>query len=160
MISGKEIASVLVELGVTHVVWLPDSTLGTWERALEACPHLRLVRVCREGEAWVIAAGLYLGGSRPLVVMQTTGLFESGDAMRNVLFDLQLPLYAIVGHRSYLLAQSTDTARRFAEPVLGAWGIDYVLVAEPDEAGKFAAHYRACEAAGRPGITLLAEGKG
>ena len=68
MFAGEAVAATLAELGVTHVVWLPDSALGPWEAALEASP-VRLVRVCREGEAWAIAAGLYLGGASPLVMM-------------------------------------------------------------------------------------------
>jgi thiamine pyrophosphate-dependent acetolactate synthase large subunit-like protein len=77
--SGPEIVSTLAELRVTHVIWLPDSALGPWERALESAAEFRLLRVCREGEAWPLAAGLYVGGASPIVMMQTTGLFESGD---------------------------------------------------------------------------------
>src|SRR5215204_6476027 len=94
LFTGSEIAAVLTEMGITHVVWVPDSETGPWEAALDASPNLRLIRVCREGEAWPLAAGLHLGGQSPLVVMQTTGLFESGDALRNVLFDLKLPIYS------------------------------------------------------------------
>src|SRR5215469_9814159 len=79
------ITAAFESLDLTHVVWLPDSTLGLWETALAASAKFRLVRVCREGEAWALAAGLYLGGARPIVVVQNTGLFESGDALRNVL---------------------------------------------------------------------------
>ena len=52
--------------------------------------------------------------------MQTTGLFESGDALRNTLFDLGLPLLAVIGARNWLVADSPDTAKRFAQPVLEA----------------------------------------
>ena len=158
MFAGEAVAATLAELGVTHVVWLPDSALGPWEAALEAS-SVRLVRVCREGEAWAIAAGLYLGGASPLVMIQNTGLFESGDALRNVLFDLRLPLYAIIGYRSYLVPDSPDTAKRFTEPVLQAWGLDHILLERPDSLAELAAHYRACQSAGRPGVALLAEGK-
>lgn len=159
--TGPEIAATLAGLGASHVVWLPDSTLGAWEGALAEDGAFELLRVCREGEAWAIAAGLHLGGRRPIVVMQNTGFFESGDAMRNVLFDLGLPLYAIVGYRSYLLAQSTDSARAFTEPVVRSWGLDYVLLDQPGQsAARLAEHYRACQAAARPGIALVAEGKG
>jgi sulfopyruvate decarboxylase TPP-binding subunit len=151
---------MLADLGITHVVWLPDSALGPWESAIVATPALRLVRVCREGEAWAVAAGLHLGGRRPLVVIQSTGLFESGDALRNVLFDLRLPLFAVVGYRSYLVENSADTARRFTEPVLRAWGLDYVLIDSPARAPRLAEHYRACQAAGKPGVVLVAEGRG
>lgn len=147
-------------LGVTHVVWLPDSSLGTWEGPLAASSKLRLVRVCREGEAWALAAGLYLGGARPVVVMQNTGFFESGDSLRNTLFDMELPLYAIVGYRSYLLAESRDTARKFTEPVLAAWGIDHVLVNGPEQLPQFDHHYQSCRSGNRAGVTLWAEGKG
>jgi sulfopyruvate decarboxylase TPP-binding subunit len=159
MFSGPQIESVLTSLGVTHVVWLPDTALGPWEEALEHSASVRLVRVCREGEAWTIAAGLQLGGKQPLVVIQNTGLFESGDALRNVLFDLRLPLYAVIGYRSYLVADSPDSARKFTEPVLQAWGLDYVLIDSPEKLPQLAQHYRACRAAGRPGATLIAEGR-
>lgn len=159
MFSADEMVGTLTELGVTHVVWLPDSEIGPWEKALEAADKLRLVRVCREGEAWPLAAGLYLGGQRPIVVIQSTGLFESGDALRNILFDMKLPLFAIIGYRSYLVPESTDSAKRYAEPVLRAWGLDYVLIARPEEKPRLAEHFRACQAAGKPGVALVAEGR-
>ena len=106
---ADQVIAHFVDLGITHVVWLPDSALGPWEQALATSDNVQLVRVCREGEAWAIAAGLYLGGKLPLVVIQNTGFFESGDAMRNVLFDLRLPLLAVVGYRSYLVHGSTDS---------------------------------------------------
>jgi sulfopyruvate decarboxylase TPP-binding subunit len=159
MFTGEQVAQTLAELGITHVVWLPDSALGPWERALESSAAFQLIRVCREGEAWAVASGLHLGGRRPLVVIQNTGLFESGDALRNALFDLKLPLYAIIGYRSYLLPNSQDSAKRFTEPILAAWGIDYVLLDTPAAWPKFAEHFRACQAAGKPGAALLAEGR-
>ena len=161
MFSGEQVASLLADLGVTHVVSVPDSTLGAWYAALAREPRLRLVRVCREGEAWGVAAGLHLGGATPLVLIQCTGLFESGDALRNVLHDWKLPLFAIVGYRSYL-DQSTlpgDTCLTFTEPVLDAWRIDWRLVERPEQLDAIGAHWRACRAASRPGAILLAEGK-
>ena len=159
MFNGHEIESILVELGISHVVWLPDSVLGPWETALEESKRLKLIRVCREGEAWPIAAGLAIGGKTPIVVIQTTGLFESGDALRNVLFDLGFPVFAIVGARSWLNVQSKDTARRFAIPILDAWGIEHVIVESPDQRQKIAQHYQQCQAAGKPGMALIAEGR-
>ena len=156
---AEQVIEQLVELGVTHVVWLPDSALGPWEQALASCDKLQLVRVCREGEAWAIAAGLHLGGKQPMVVIQNTGLFESGDALRNVLFDLQLPLLAIVGYRSYLVEGSADSARRFTEPILNAWGLRYVLVRGPGELATMADHFRDCQKRNEPGVALLAEGR-
>jgi len=158
MFSGPEIVETLEGLGITHVVWVPDSAMGTWESALEASRQIRLIRVCREGEAWPLAAGLFLGGQSPLVVMQTTGLFESGDALRNVLFDLKLAIFALIGVRNGLVPASQDSAKTLAEPILKAWGIDCVWIAALEDKAKLRDHFRACRGAGRAGAALLAEG--
>lgn len=149
---------MLIDLGITHVVWVPDTATGPWEAALESAPGLTLIRVCREGEAWPLAAGLQLGGKVPLVVMQTTGLFESGDALRNVLYDLKLPIYSLIGVRNWLNVDSKDTARAFTEPILQGWGIECVWLTQPEDKPKLAEHFRRCRVEGRPGMSLLAEG--
>ncbi len=159
MIPGRDMERTLCELGITHVVWLPDSAMGPWEEAFESSDTLRLVRVCREGEAWPVAAGLHIGGMRPVVMIQNTGLFESGDAMRNVLFDLKLPLFAIIGYRSYLVENSPDTAKTFTEPILRAWGLRHVLLDGEAPMARLAEHFRDCQASAQPGVALVPEGR-
>jgi len=90
--------------------------------------------------------------------MQTTGLFESGDALRNVLFDLKLPVLSLIGVRNALVADSRDSAKTFAEPILKAWGLDCVWIRRPVDKPKLVEHGGACRRAGRPGAVLLAEG--
>src|SRR5690242_9601393 len=70
-------ASVVGELeraGVTHIVWLPDSETGYMYEAMKAS-RCRIVQVCREGESMAVAAGLIAGGAKPIVLIQSTGLF-------------------------------------------------------------------------------------
>ena len=76
MFSGEQIAELLESLGVTHVVTVPDSTIGQWQGAIEQRGATRLVRVCREGEAWQVAAGLYMPppGGTVNVCTPTSGL--------------------------------------------------------------------------------------
>ena len=161
MFAGKEIADLVRSLGITHVVTIPDSTIGQWDPALSAADGVRLVRACREGETWEIAAGLHLGGARPLVLIQCTGFFESGDAIRNTIHDWKLPLYAMIGYRSYLSQETLpgDTCLTFTEPMLSAWQLDYVLVKPPMTTDAIATHYRQCREQGRAGVALIAEGK-
>ncbi|MSR59035.1 MAG: hypothetical protein EXS05_15560 [Planctomycetaceae bacterium] len=159
MFTGQQIVTELERLGLTHVVWLPDSTLGQWEEALGASQALKLIRVCREGEAWSVAAGLALGGARPVVMIQCTGLFESGDSLRNAIFDYGLPLFAVIGHRSSLNPAATDSARRFTEPNLKSWGLDYRTIDKPEKLPELAMFFRSCRDAGRPGVVLIGEGK-
>ncbi len=160
MYTPEEIVAAFTELGITHVVWIPDTTTGQWDDALQVAPNITLIQVCREGEAWALAAGLYLGGARPIVVIQCTGLFESGDAMRNIVHDYKLPIYGLVGYRSYLNASSLpgDTCLKFTEPVLNAWALDTLFIDSEEKKPKFAEHYRACAEKNVPGIALMAEG--
>jgi len=159
--SGEQIAELLESLGVTHVVTVPDSTIGQWQGAIEQRGATRLVRVCREGEAWQVAAGLYMGGASPLVMIQCTGLFESGDAIRNAIHDWKLPLFAIIGYRSYLNQDTLpgDTCLVFTEPTLDAWKIDYKLITAPNQFQVIAEHFAATRAGCTAGAIVVAEGK-
>ncbi len=160
MLDGPSVAAALKDCGITHVVWIPDSELGTWNQALSTTPEIRLIRVCREGEAIAVAAGLLLGGQRPLVVIQCTGLFEAGDALRNIIHDLKLPLFLVVGLRSYHAHRrgaTRDSCPVFAEPIMRAWQIPYVLLDERHTAADLAAAYRQAQAENRAGAVLLAE---
>lgn len=158
MFTGPEITALLTELGFTHVIWVPDTAVGPWEKDLDSSPQLKLIRVCREGEAWPLAAGLHLGGQTPLIVMQTTGLFESGDALRNVLYDLKLPLFALIGVRNGLVPESKDSAKTFAEPIVQAWQLNAVWINSEADKPMFAEHVRKCRAEQIAGVAMLAEG--
>jgi sulfopyruvate decarboxylase TPP-binding subunit len=160
MFDGPATVAALKSCGVTHVVWIPDSELGTWEPALRDAPDVQLVRVCREGEAFAVAAGLYLGGKRPIVAIQCTGLFEAGDSLRNLVHDLKLPLFFIVGVRGYYLHQEGKTADScpvFTEPILRAWQIPYTLLDNRNSAADLAAAYRKAQAENRAAAVLIAE---
>lgn len=158
--TAAALREVLSTCEVTDVVTVPDSTIGAWD-AVALAHGAQVVRVCREGEAWAVAMGLHLGGRRPLVLIQCTGLFESGDALRNVVHDWGLPIPAVIGYRSYL-NQSTlpgDTCLVFTEPVLTAWQVPWRLVRNDAELAAGGAFLRDERAAGRAAALLVAEGK-
>lgn len=160
MLDGPSVAAALKAAGVTHVIWIPDSELGAWDKALGADPELRLIRPCREGEAMAIAAGLLLGGQRPVVMIQCTGLFEAGDALRNAIHDLKLPLFLVIGLRGYYAHQrgaTADTCPLFAEPILRAWNIPYDLFGRQNSAADLAAAYTRARTEDRAGAVLVAE---
>jgi sulfopyruvate decarboxylase TPP-binding subunit len=160
MLEGPAVAAALKSCGVTHVVWIPDTELGMWEDALRADADLKLIRVCREGEAIAVAAGLLLGGQRPVVLIQCTGLFEAGDALRNLVHDFKLPLFFVIGVRNYYAHQkkaTADTCPIFTEPIMKAWQIPYVILDRNHNAADLAASYRQAQADKRAGAVLLAE---
>jgi sulfopyruvate decarboxylase TPP-binding subunit len=160
MLDGESVRDTLVDCGVTHVVWIPDSSTGAWDAALSTTSAFRLIRVCREGEAVAVAAGLLLGGKKPVVSMQCTGLFEAGDTMRNMIYDLELPIFSLVGLRNYYAykqGNSGDSAPRFAESIVQAWQIPYTILTDTSHTEDLAEIYTRSVKEQRPHIVFLAE---
>lgn len=160
MFKGAEVVAAFKECGVTHVIWIPDSSIGAWEAAICADKSIQLIRVCRESEAMAIAGGLMLGGKQPIVLIQCTGLFDAGDALRNVVHDLKLPLFLIIGLRSYYDYQkktTADTCPVFTEPIMRAWQIPFALLDDRSSVSDLKAAYRLARSEHRAGAVLIAE---
>lgn len=131
--------------GVTHIVWLPDTETSSMFQSIEEDGSIHLVPVCREGESMPIAAGLIAGGAKPVVLIQSTGFFESGDSVRGVCLDIGVPLLVLIGYRGYQGAggRSGDSAAVFMEPILKVWGIPYQIVQDDSELHRVSEEYRA-----------------
>ena len=121
--------------GVSHIVWLPDTETNFMYNQIIADGDLRLVPICREGESMPIAAGLWIGGKKPVVLIQNTGMFEAGDSIRGMGIDLGIPMVMMVGYRGWMGedGEMTDSAGVFTEPILKAWNIDYYMVETDDD---------------------------
>ena len=131
VLSAKKVVEQLHLNNVTHVVWLPDSETNFMYDQLTQDTSIEIVSVSREGEPMPIAAGLWAGGKRPVVMIQNTGLFESGDSIRGMTIDIQFPLVIFVGYRgSHRDSKITDSAAKFTLPILNAWGIKSYLIEE------------------------------
>lgn len=133
----------LLRSGITHVVGIPDNTSGPLFDEVVRHPTIRLVTVTREGEGVALASGLWLGGASPLVVIQNTGLLESGDAIRGTAVRMGAPLPMVVTGRGYakmrrlgvapddertmesLTRPDVDSTALLTEPTLDAWGIPW-----------------------------------
>ena len=93
--------------------------------------------VWREGETMAIAAGLWVGGKKPVVLIQNTGIFESGDSIRGLGLDINQPLVMLIGYRGWTRRGATpDSAARFTEHILHAWGINYYLIETDEDADR------------------------
>ena len=152
-------AAIIEELkknNFTHVVWLPDSETNFMYQLLTNEPTLDLVPVCREGETMAIAAGLWVGGMKPVVLIQNTGIFESGDSIRGLGLDINQPLVMLVGYRGWSRhGITTDSAARFIEHILHAWGISYYLIETDDDAGRITSALEEAERTNKPVAVLV-----
>jgi sulfopyruvate decarboxylase subunit alpha len=86
--------------GCRDVVYVPDNPLSHVLREFGAhFAGVRLMLATREEEAFGIAAGLYLGGRLPTVMLQSSGLGNSLNAITSLLIPYQIPVLMIVSMR-------------------------------------------------------------
>lgn len=112
---SRRIADALLDLGMTHAVGVPENGSRFIFEYLGSSSSCQVVPVCREGEAWAIASGLWIGGKSPVMIIQNTGLLESGDAFRGTAVEMRVPLLALIGYRGYrsLSREYPDSAATF-----------------------------------------------
>lgn len=159
--AGLNPQTVLDELkkhGVTHVVWLPDSETNWLYTLMQAEPSLTLIAVAREGLAFSVAAGLHAGGARPVILIQNTGLMESGDSLRGWGLGMNLPVVMMVGYRGWTRhGVTTDTAATYTELFLNAFGIHYYLVESDADAPRISVAFEEARAKQRPVAVLVGD---
>lgn len=79
---------------------MPDNPLSHVLRLLGgAYPDVRTTVATREEEAFGIAAGLYLGGARPTVMLQSSGLGNSLNALTSLLLPYKIPTLIVISMR-------------------------------------------------------------
>jgi len=127
------------------------------------------VTVTREGEAFAVASGLWLGGAHPVVLIQNTGLLESGDSLRGTAMRMGVPLLCLVTYRGYhklpkesdardvMTRAGVDSVAVVTEPTLDAWRVPYELYRSDDEQPRIARAAARAEAESRPVALLLTQ---
>ncbi len=122
--------------GCRHVVYVPDNPLShVLKRLAEGFPDIRLILATREEEAFGIAAGLYLGGARPALMCQSSGLGNSLNAVTSLMLPYQIPALMVVsmrGDESEWNAAQVPMGRAL-RPILDALAIPHVTPASPAE---------------------------
>src|SRR5258707_8776772 len=88
---------------IRDVVYVPDNplsyVLGDFATRFR---DVRLMLATREEEAFGIAAGLYLGGKLPAVMLQSSGLGNSLNALTSLLLPYQIPVLMVISMRGDL----------------------------------------------------------
>jgi sulfopyruvate decarboxylase subunit alpha len=157
-LSPEVVLAQMKKNGVTHVVWLPDSETNWLYLLMTAEPSLRLVGVSREGHACSVAAGLAAGGAKPLILIQNTGMMESGDSLRGWLLGLNVPVVLMVGYRGWTRhGVNTDTAASYTERFLMAFGLNYYLVESDADAPRIETAFEEAARASRPVVVLVGD---
>ncbi len=152
---GK-VVEQLRQQGVTHAITLPDSETRHMYDALVAEPSIDVIPISREGESFPIAAGLWIAGKKPVVMIQNAGLFESGDALRGMALGINLPIVMFIGYRGYTRRGDTpDTAAVYLEPFMHLWRVNYYLVESEDDLDRVPMAFEKAEQTEQPYAVLI-----
>ena len=104
------------------------------------------------------AAGLAAGGRKPLILIQNTGMMESGDSNRGWLLGLNIPVVMMVGYRGWTRhGVTTDTAATYTERFLMAFGLNYYLIESDVDADRIGTAFAEAERTRRPVVVLVGD---
>jgi sulfopyruvate decarboxylase subunit alpha len=129
----------LYAAGSRHVVYVPDNPLSHVLRELaNRFPDVRTTVATREEEAFGIAAGLYLGGILPTVMLQSSGFGNSLNAVTSLLLPYQIPVLMVVSMRGD--AGEWNAAQvpmgRAMQDICRAAGVPLETAASPESTGQ------------------------
>lgn len=135
---GADVIAALKRCGIRIVVALPDIVTSDgllWPISRD--PDFRLVRVCKEDEGVSICAGLASTGTRAVLLIQHTGLFDSLNAVRAVAVEYGFPIVMIVGLQGMEPDREPPESGRYGlrvlHPILDAMGIEHARLSRDSD---------------------------
>lgn len=127
------------DLGITHVVTVPDTHQKTLLARLFEDDQIRVVTVTTEDDAIGVTAGLYMGGAVPMMVIQQLGVFASINTLRGIALDMNVPTLILAGLFGRDVSKSTAENRarsvRLVEPLLDSLEVPHYAIDRSDEVG-------------------------
>jgi phosphonopyruvate decarboxylase len=99
--NSKALCHILRELGYNFFSGVPCSLLKGILSELESDPTVLYLPAVREDAAMGVAAGAYLGGKQPAVLMQNSGLGTGLTALTSLHLIYRIPLLMVVSWRGY-----------------------------------------------------------
>jgi sulfopyruvate decarboxylase alpha subunit len=101
VLTGSGFAALLHEQGFAFATGVPCSLIEDLISTLETDPQLPYVPAVREDVAVGLAAGAWLAGRRPVVLMQNSGLGTSMNALASMALMYGIPTLLVVTWRGY-----------------------------------------------------------
>ena len=95
----EEVYNGLKQTGVDMVASLPCVNLSELIAAVDVDKDIVRVVVTREEEGIGICAGAHMGGMKPAILMQNSGLGNSVNALTSLDLLYSIPLLMVISHR-------------------------------------------------------------
>jgi len=97
--AGKALYEALIKNGVNFVVTFPCNWTSCLIELVADDQSITHVPVTREEEGIGVAAGAFLGGRKPAVIMQSSGVGNSLNALASLNLTYKIPLLILISHR-------------------------------------------------------------
>jgi sulfopyruvate decarboxylase TPP-binding subunit len=153
---ARQIVDELYRSEVTHVVYLIGKTIAHIIELMSSENKMTLIPVCREADTLAVAAGLMTGGKRAVVMMQSTGVYESGDSIRTLGLDVKLPILLLIGYRGWMKDEPVkDSAARLLEPTFEVWNIPTHIIETVQDAEMLHSFYEEAQELSKPVALLI-----
>ena len=94
-----KIYETIKDVGINLLLILPDNMIQGLIKVINEKNEIRKITITREEEGMGIAAGAYLGGIKPAILMQNSGLGNSINAIKSLLQMYKIPILLIMSHR-------------------------------------------------------------
>ena len=92
------------------------------------------------------------------MLIQNTGMMESGDSIRGWLMGLKVPIVLMVGYRGYTRhGVNTDTAATYTERFLMAFGIPFYLVENDGDSDRISIAFQEAARIQGPVVVLVGD---
>ena len=99
MDSSEAIFDGLKDVGIDFIVSVLCVNLSKLLDMIDEDEEITHIPVTREEEGIGICAGAYLGGKKPAILMQNSGLGNSINALKSLMELYEFPLLMIMSHR-------------------------------------------------------------
>ena len=129
------VRDVLKRHDVKLVTYVPDNVLRPLIAAVEADPFFTAFAVTREEEALGIISGAYMGGTRGILLMQTSGFATLANVLASLSVPFSIPTLMMVSERGTLgeFNIGQQLVARTMRPVLDALNIETHTMTRLDE---------------------------
>ena len=129
------VRDVLKQHKVSLVPYVPDNVLRPLIELIESDPFFTAFAVAREEEGLGIAAGAWMGGTRAILLMQTSGFATLANQLASLSVPFQIPTMMIVSERGTLGEFNIGQmlVARTMRPVLDCLALEHHTVTRLDE---------------------------
>ena len=125
----------MIDSGINFVACLPDSAFKEIYEPISAESKLDYVQVANEGDGVGVCMGAWLGGKKPVLMMENSGFAVTPYALMRGPIAFGIPMLLLIAHRGGFHDQ-----RWFSvpfgwgtQPLLDAMRISYEVVTRPED---------------------------